>query len=124
MFASHEARRVAPELHEAVFVQNHTLSTSSDACASTTDDDEFEVDEPRRRWPTRDERNEEQRQRILDAATQLYGERGYYSTRVEDIAARARTSRRTVYAHYKNLEELRFAIYERAVARTLVDVAR
>lgn len=71
-----------------------------------------------------DERAAEQRDRIIDAATMLYGEKGYYETRLEDIVSRAQVSRRTVYAHFRDLEELRFAVYERAMSRTLLNVGQ
>lgn len=70
------------------------------------------------------ERAAEQRERILDAATQLYSEKGYQNTHIEDIAARAHASRRTMYTHFRDLEALRFAVYERAVSRTFVDLMR
>lgn len=70
-----------------------------------------------------DERAAEQHDRILGAAAALYGERGYYDTRVEDIVERAGVSRRTVYQHFKDLDELRFAVFERAIATTLVRLA-
>jgi AcrR family transcriptional regulator len=69
-----------------------------------------------------DERGAEQRARIIRAATELYGERGYHETRVDDVVARARVSRRTLYAHFRDLVELRFAVYEGAMSRTLLQL--
>jgi AcrR family transcriptional regulator len=65
----------------------------------------------------------EQRERILRSATLLYASRGYAATRVEDIAAHAKMSLRTLYAHFKNLADLRFAVYEEAIHRTIMRVA-
>jgi AcrR family transcriptional regulator len=49
--------------------------------------------------PTRrQEYAEATRQAIVDAARKLFAERGYFSTRVEDIAAEARVAPATVYA--------------------------
>jgi AcrR family transcriptional regulator len=70
------------------------------------------------------ERAEEQKARILDATTELYAARGYAATRIEDIAASARVSRRTLYTHFRDLNELRFAVYERAVQATLMAIAQ
>ncbi len=67
---------------------------------------------------------DEARDRILDAATELYGEKGYQATRVEDIVARARVSKRTVYELFRDLGSLRFAVYERAMQVTLMELAR
>jgi AcrR family transcriptional regulator len=46
----------------------------------------------------RQEYAEATRQAILDAARRLFAEQGYFSTRVEDIAAAARVASATVYA--------------------------
>ncbi len=46
----------------------------------------------------RDEYAEATRRAIVDAARQLFGERGYFATKVDDIAALARVAPATVYA--------------------------
>ena len=46
----------------------------------------------------RDEYAQATRQAILDAARQLFAERGYFATKVDDIAAKARVAPATVYA--------------------------
>jgi AcrR family transcriptional regulator len=38
------------------------------------------------------------RQAIIDAARRLFAERGYFATKVDDIAAKARVAPATVYA--------------------------
>jgi len=49
--------------------------------------------------PTRrQEYAQETRQAIVDAARKLFAERGYFATRVDDIAAEARVSPATVYS--------------------------
>lgn len=55
----------------------------------------------RRQGGRRQEYAEVTRQAIIDAARQLFAERGYFSTRVEDIAKEARVSPATVYAGFK-----------------------
>jgi AcrR family transcriptional regulator len=69
-----------------------------------------------------EERAAEQRDRIIAAAASLYSEKGYYDTGIADIVAQAHVSKRTVYAHFRDLGELRFAVYERAVSRTFVEL--
>lgn len=46
------------------------------------------------------------RQNILDAAVELFQERGYAGTRVDDIAARANITKRTLYHHMGNKERI------------------
>lgn len=43
---------------------------------------------------------------VLDAARQLFFERGYRGTTIQQIAKRARYSKRTVYLDYQNKDEL------------------
>src|SRR5579863_4456356 len=50
------------------------------------------------RMTRRDEYAQATRQAILDAARQLFAERGYFATKVDDIAAKARVAPATVYA--------------------------
>jgi AcrR family transcriptional regulator len=71
-----------------------------------------------------DGRYKEQRERILLAAMALYGERGYSGTRMRDVAERAEVSRQTIYFHFRDIGELRFALFERALGTTLVAIAR
>ncbi len=44
--------------------------------------------------------------RIIDAAIQLFAERPYHEVRMEDIAARAKVAKGTLYLHYKDKEDL------------------
>jgi len=46
------------------------------------------------------------RQNILDAAIDLFQERGYLGTTVDDIAARAGVTKRTLYHHMANKESI------------------
>ena len=50
------------------------------------------------RMTRRDEYAQATRQAILDAARKLFAERGYFATKVDDIAAKARVAPATVYA--------------------------
>jgi AcrR family transcriptional regulator len=54
--------------------------------------------EAARKLTRRDEYAQATRQAILDAARKLFAERGYFATRVDDIAAEARVAPATVYA--------------------------
>ena len=58
-------------------------------------------DEPRwRRLP------EERPRQIVEAALEVFGERGLANARLEDIAARAGVSKGTIYLYFANKEEL------------------
>ena len=45
-------------------------------------------------------------QRILDAAVSVFAEKGFHSSRVSDVAARASVADGTVYLYFRNKEEL------------------
>lgn len=52
--------------------------------------------------PARDEQTRQTRRRIVDAAGELFGQRGYGNTTATDIAARAGVSRDTFHALFGN----------------------
>lgn len=54
--------------------------------------------ETERKLTRREEYAQATRQAILDAARRLFAERGYFATKVDDIAAEARVAPATVYA--------------------------
>jgi AcrR family transcriptional regulator len=58
----------------------------------------------------REEQRQLTRRRIAEAALSIFREKGYLSATVDDIVARARTSRATFYQHFANkLAALQFA---------------
>ena len=62
-----------------------------------------------RRAPTR--RSARTRERILEAATEVFARRGFHGTRVADIAELAGIAYGLVYHHFKNKEEILSAIF-------------
>src|SRR5436305_14471557 len=68
---------------------------------------------------------EETRERILDAALQLFRERGFDQTTMRDIAAEADVATGAAYYYFRSKEELVMAFYVRTVeeARTLLPTA-
>ena len=65
---------------------------------------------PRRRRRARQRRKEARPQELLDAALDLFVERGFAATRSEDVAARAGVSKGTLYLYYPSKEELLKAV--------------
>ena len=55
------------------------------------------------RW---ERRRDARPQELLEAAIDLFVERGYAATRLEDVARRAGVSKGTLYLYYENKEEL------------------
>lgn len=56
--------------------------------------------------PAREQQRETKRQAVLQAATQLFNERGFHATSLDDIAARLNVSKPTLYYYVKNKDEI------------------
>jgi AcrR family transcriptional regulator len=57
------------------------------------------------------------RAEILDVAADEFAERGYNGARVDEIAARTRTTKRMIYYYFGGKKQLYTAVLERAYAR-------
>jgi AcrR family transcriptional regulator len=71
---------------------------------------------------TADQVAADQRQRLLDAMTQLAGESGYAATTVAEIIERAEVSRKTFYAHFADRNGLLLAAFDATAPVTLEEV--
>ena len=65
--------------------------------------------------PTRTERTERTRQRILDAAGHCFAASGYARTAVERIAVQAGVSKALVYNYFRGKEQILEAVLERTL---------
>lgn len=70
------------------------------------------------RWSRRKEARPEE---ILAAALELFVERGYAATRLEDVAAKAGVSKGTVYLYFANKEELLKAVVREGIVSPLAE---
>jgi AcrR family transcriptional regulator len=71
---------------------------------------------PKKRW---ERRKEARPQELLAAARDLFVERGYAATRLDDVAARAEVSKGTLYLYFTNKEELFKAVVHENVVPLL-----
>lgn len=72
--------------------------------------------------PPRWERRKDARpQELLDAALDLFVERGYAATRLEDVARRAGVSKGTLYLYFENKEELFKAVVRASIVPAIGD---
>lgn len=71
-----------------------------------------------RRWARRKEARPEE---ITAAALELFVERGFANTRLEDVASRAGISKGTLYLYFANKEELFKAVVREALVARLVE---
>ena len=62
------------------------------------------------------EGKEATRQRILDAATEVFSEKGYHGAAVDDIVKASQTSKGSFYFHFPSKQEIFFALVDRITA--------
>ena len=69
----------------------------------------------------RGERSGEKRERILRAAIRVFAKKGFYATRVSEIAGAAGIADGTIYLYFKNKDAILVSIFEEQLGR-LVEV--
>lgn len=82
-------------------------------------------DAPRRKAvdsaPSRQRRKDARPQELLDAALDLFVEKGFAATRSEEVAARAGVSKGTLYLYYQSKEELLKAVILQTISREIAE---
>src|SRR5690606_22087630 len=73
-----------------------------------------------KRWQRR---REDRAPEILEAALALFAEKGFAATRMEDIAARARITKGTIYLYFRGKEDLFKALARQSIGAQLAEVA-
>ncbi|MDN4091886.1 TetR/AcrR family transcriptional regulator [Brevibacillus agri] len=58
---------------------------------------------------------EKTKQHIVEKATELFSQKGYFATSIEDICQATGASKGSLYYHFKNKEQLFFAPAGKAV---------
>lgn len=74
---------------------------------------------PGKRWVRRKQARPEE---ITAAALELFVERGYVATRLEDVAARAGVSKGTVYLYFANKEDLFKAVVREGLVSPITEI--
>ncbi|MDD2545038.1 MAG: TetR/AcrR family transcriptional regulator [Burkholderiaceae bacterium] len=69
--------------------------------------------------PDREQQREAKRQAVLSAAAQLFNERGFHATSLDDIAARLQVSKPTLYYYVKNKEEILLGCVRQGLQMTI-----
>lgn len=66
---------------------------------------------------TRNEKllNPDKRQRIMEAATQVFANQGFYNSTVADVAKKASVADGTIYLYFKNKDDLLISIFEQSM---------
>src|SRR5512134_655341 len=80
----------------------------------------IDVTPPRPRW---ERRKEARPAELIAAALDLFVEKGYAGTRLEDVAARAGVSKGTLYLYFENKEDLFKAVVRDSIVARLSETA-
>jgi AcrR family transcriptional regulator len=72
--------------------------------------------------PERELQRETKRQAVLAAAAQLFNERGFHATSLDDIAARLHVSKPTLYYYVKNKDEILLGCVRQGLDMMLVGI--
>jgi TetR/AcrR family transcriptional regulator, fatty acid metabolism regulator protein len=67
----------------------------------------------------KEKQRREREKLILQAAEDVFQEKGYYDTSMDEIAARVGIAKGTIYSHFPGKEELVIAIFERDMRKFL-----
>jgi AcrR family transcriptional regulator len=70
-----------------------------------------------------EERHDERRKRLLEAALDAFGTAGYSETSIGELCARARVSTRNFYEHFAGRQEVLIALHDEINADALMAVA-
>jgi AcrR family transcriptional regulator len=68
--------------------------------------------------------SEERRYQILDAASEVFAERGVHQSRMDDIVKKSGLSKGTLYWYFKSKDEILIAIFERMFDREFRELER
>jgi AcrR family transcriptional regulator len=71
--------------------------------------------------PTRQRRKEARPQELLDAAIELFAQKGFAATRSDEVAARAGVSKGTLYLYYPSKEELFKAVVRNKLSSLIAE---
>jgi TetR/AcrR family fatty acid metabolism transcriptional regulator len=74
---------------------------------------------PRGRATVRAPRGGDKRERILDAAVRVFARKGFYLTRVSEVAKAAGVADGTIYLYFKSKDDLLVSLFEHRIERLL-----
>ena len=66
--------------------------------------------------------SEERKDQILDAATDVFAEKGFNEARMDDIVEESGLSKGTLYWYFKSKDEIILSIFERIFAREFAEL--
>jgi len=69
-------------------------------------------------------RSDDKRQRILQAAVEVFARKGYFAAKVSEIARRADVADGTIYLYFKNKEDILVSLFDTVMAEHIAKARR
>ncbi len=67
-------------------------------------------------------RTADKRERILEAATRIFADKGFFNAKISDIARAAEVADGTIYLYFKNKDDILIQIFEQMADRHLANI--
>ncbi len=64
---------------------------------------------------------EDKRKRILRSAVKVFAQKGFYNSKIAEIAKNARVADGTIYLYFKNKDEILISIFEEEMAKFITE---
>ncbi len=69
-------------------------------------------------------KDESKHQKILAAAVEVFSEKGFYNSRVSEIAQRANVADGTIYLYFKNKDDILISLFEEEFGKIVEDMRK
>jgi len=69
-------------------------------------------------------KDEKKHQRILKAAVKVFAEKGFYNSRVSEIAKEANVADGTIYLYFKNKDDILISLFEEEFGRIVENMRK
>ncbi len=116
--------KVAPAKEPIKATTNTKAKPDRIAKSQTKNDEENRVNNRRRSFKglSLEQRQNERREKLIEAGLQIYGTQGFFSVTVRDICNEAKLTERYFYESFKRSEELFKTIYLRLIEQLQQDI--
>jgi TetR/AcrR family fatty acid metabolism transcriptional regulator len=73
---------------------------------------------------TNNTRSEDKHQRIIKAALKVFAKKGFYNSKVSEIAKEAEVADGTIYLYFKNKDDILISVFETEMKRMIINMKK
>ena len=73
---------------------------------------------------TNNTRTEDKHQRIIKAALKVFAKKGFYNSKVSEIAKEAEVADGTIYLYFKNKDDILISVFETEMKRMIINMKK